>query len=131
MRFVTITVLDDALKAEMIRELLSREGIPAAVPGALHRSLLGPLGPFIRIPLQVPEDLADEARACLERLEGPGATWEVIEDGDRIPAARPIGAAPHIEDVPLEAHGWGTPRITVVLMLAAAAALAFQGAWGG
>jgi len=91
---VTIRTLHDPVQAEMLRELLERAGIHAAVPGALHRGLLGPLGAYITIPLQVPARDASRARSILADLYPPEARWEVIDEHGRRAAARTVGQ-PH------------------------------------
>jgi len=111
---VTITTLHDAIQAEMLCELLERAGIRAAVPGARHRGLLGPLGAYIVIPLQVSARDARRARAILAALHAPEARWEVIDENGRRAAARTLGL-PHPDEDPGDAEGSGyavpRPRI--------------------
>ncbi len=89
--FITLTTLHDPMRAEMLRELLSRQGIPAAVPGAFHRGLLGLLGSYIAIPLQVPARHERRARALLREFSAPERGWEVIDEHGRRAAARSYG----------------------------------------
>jgi hypothetical protein len=91
---VTIARLHDPVRAEMLRELLSRQGIPAAAPGAFHRGLLGPLGAYIVIPLQVPARHEARARALLADVQAPEKGWEVIDENGRQPAGRTLGWEP-------------------------------------
>ncbi len=68
-RFVTIRHVADPLEAEMLRDLLEGEGIPATIQGNNHSALLGGmLAPALNVPLQVPEDEAERARAILSAL---------------------------------------------------------------
>ena len=46
-------------------EVLRSQGIAVATPGSQHRAMLGMLGAYVSIQLQVPDDRADEARALV------------------------------------------------------------------
>ncbi len=69
-RFITLRHVGDPVEAEMLRDLLEQEGIPATVQGTNHSALLGGLGAAaLRVPLQVPERDAERAREILSALE--------------------------------------------------------------
>jgi hypothetical protein len=68
-RLITIKQVSDSVEAEMLKDLLSKEGIIAHIPGNTHGAMLGGIGAAVlRVPLQV--DVADEkrARAVLDAL---------------------------------------------------------------
>ncbi len=77
-RFVTVATLDDPVQADMYRDLLSQSGIPVMTPGSMHRSMLGVLGSYVVIPIQVPELRAAEAAALLAAMADEGAV--VVDD---------------------------------------------------
>ncbi len=75
-RFVTIRTITDPHEAEMLKDLLEQEGIPATIQGNTHNALYGGiLASALRVPLQVPEPDAERARAILDALE----TFDPIE----------------------------------------------------
>ena len=108
---VTIRTLHDPVQAEMLRELLERAGIHAAVPGALHRGLLGPLGAYITIPLQVPARDAGRARTILAELHPPETRWEVIDEHGRRAAAQTLGLPEHPGEADEGDYAGPVPRI--------------------
>lgn len=70
-RFITIRHVADPVEAEMLADLLQQEGIPTTIPGNNHSAMLGGglAAAAFRVPLQVPEEEAERARAILGALE--------------------------------------------------------------
>lgn len=75
--FVTVAVLHDAVRAEMVVDLLREEGIETSASGMNHRALLGRIGAFIEIVVQVQRADAERARDIIETLEERG---EIVDD---------------------------------------------------
>jgi hypothetical protein len=71
-RWVRIATLDDRIQARALCELLERAGIPCATPGAEHRGLLGFIGAYIQIPVQVPAAHRAEAKRLYDAFVLPG-----------------------------------------------------------
>lgn len=98
-RFVTVAMLDDPVQAEMIRDVLGQAGIVSTMQGAEHRGMLGVVGMYIQIPVQVPQSRAAEAAEIIDALDNPDA--EIVEDdrarhdADRAPSAREPGEGPY------------------------------------
>lgn len=69
MGFVTIKKVSDPVEAEMLKDLLAKEGIVATIQGSTHGAMLGPIGTaLLQVPLQVHEADAERARAVLDAL---------------------------------------------------------------
>ncbi|MFT3924186.1 MAG: DUF2007 domain-containing protein [Myxococcales bacterium] len=78
--WITIATLTDPVEAEMLEELLRNEGIPVAMPGLQHRAMLGVLGGYVSIPVQVPVRESQRARELLAAFRGaPGSHEEPNE----------------------------------------------------
>ncbi len=91
-RWVRIRTMQDPVQARALRELLAREGIPCATPGAEHRAALGFIGAYVSIPVQVPEAHREEAKRLYDAFIRPG-----IESG--APAVD-AGGASAADDAP-------------------------------
>ena len=68
MKWVTAVTAPDEITAEMWRDLLSQEGIPAMIRPSDAVSFMGTS--FLPCRLLVPEDLKEEALTILERYVG-------------------------------------------------------------
>jgi hypothetical protein len=64
--WLTVATLEDPLEAQLLEDVFSEAGIPVAMPGVQHRAMLGVLGGYVHIPVQVPEEHALEARQLIE-----------------------------------------------------------------
>ena len=84
--FVTIRIAGDPLEAQMLRDVLSQEGIEATIPGAYHGALLGAAGALIRIPVQVRRSQAEEAACIVEAIDEYDAVLPDGEEGPAVPA---------------------------------------------
>lgn len=80
-RFVTLKRLHDPIEAELAVGVLEEAGIPVTASGLNHRAMLGMVGSFVDITLQVPADRADEARELLDALAAD-ADAEDLDDLD-------------------------------------------------
>ena len=68
--FVTIKKVTDVVEAEMLVDLLEKEGIPASTPGAAQAGYLGNIAAGVmETPLRVRESDAERARAIIDALE--------------------------------------------------------------
>lgn len=63
--WITIATLTDPMEADMLEDLFQHEGIPVAMAGKQHRAMLGVLGGYVSILMQVP---ANESERALELL---------------------------------------------------------------
>ena len=85
-RWVRIATLQDPIQARALRELLEGSGIPCATPGAEHRGVLGFIGAYVSIAVQVPEADRDEAVRIYDAFVRPG-----LDSG--VPGAAPDDAS--------------------------------------
>lgn len=67
--FVTILRTTDPVRAAVLEDLLSQEGIPVTITGQHHNALLGAAGFLIEIPIQVPRDRTEEALGIINALD--------------------------------------------------------------
>ncbi len=74
MKLIPVATAPDQLVAEMWRDLLAQEGIPATIRAGDTISFMG-LSAF-PCRLLVPEEQADSAREVLDRLTAPGVPEE-------------------------------------------------------
>lgn len=91
-RFVTVARTHDPVRAEVIRDILAQEDIPATIAGAHHNALLGAAGAFIEILVQVPATAADRAAEIIGAM---GDEEQVLVDDSA--EARELGRVPHEE----------------------------------
>ncbi len=116
---VTVVETDHEFEAQAIAAVLKDAGIEAFVfPFAILPSS-GPLGPFVRVPVQVAADQLDAAKAVLaaNRVEGPEVDWDEVDVGqpEPDPGARIDPLARRVGQVLTPARlGWA---ILVVLIL--------------
>jgi hypothetical protein len=85
-RFVTLRIARDPVEAEMLRDVLEQEGIPATTQGAMHAQLLGAAGGVLSVPLQVPASMLEEARQIIDALDNFDALLPDGDDGIAVPA---------------------------------------------
>jgi Putative prokaryotic signal transducing protein len=88
--WVAVATLEDPLEAQLLEEVFREAEIPVAMPGTQHRAMLGVLGGYVHIPVQVPQLHALEARQLVDayRLNRaqvpaeplPGATGSTDEE---------------------------------------------------
>jgi len=64
--WVTVATLEDPLEAELLTGVFREAEIPVAMPGTQHRAMLGVLGGYVHIPVQVPHVHALEARQLVD-----------------------------------------------------------------
>ena len=111
--WVTVATLEDPLEAELLEDVFREARIPVAMPGTHHRAMLGVLGGYVHIPVQVPQAHALEARQLvdayrLSRAEEPAqpppgaAAPEATSFCSR---AEPRASTPRIERSPTSAVG--------------------------
>ncbi|UJR83260.1 DUF2007 domain-containing protein [Sandaracinus amylolyticus] len=72
----------EPLRAEMIRELLESEGIPVSTPGLEHRAMVGVMGSYVEIVVQVPRRDRERAQALLDALEAAPIDGPDLRDED-------------------------------------------------
>ncbi len=84
MDLVVILQTTDRLKLAMARGLLEEAGIPYFVLGQI-KTLMTDVDPFLHkgSSIQVPGDLAEEAREALEGLLHPETVTPLAEDSDQ------------------------------------------------
>lgn len=87
--WATIATLADPVEAEMLEEVFRHEGIPVAMAGKQHRAMLGVLGGYVDILVQVPVKESERALELLNafRLTPPQATGAT--DGVETPPTKP------------------------------------------
>ncbi len=81
-QFVTFKRLHDPVQAELLIGLLEQSGIPVTSTGLNHRAMLGFVGSYVEITIQVPADRLDEARELVEALEAEGEDAAVESASD-------------------------------------------------
>jgi len=87
---VTLETHHDPTVAGLRRAVLEDAGIVVATPGLEHRALLGMVGSYIEIKLQVRRRDLEQARGLLEALDDPDEILEPV--GDPVP---PAGVGPY------------------------------------
>ena len=95
-RFVTIRQMSDPLEAEMLKDLLEQEGIPATIQGTNHSALYGgALSSALQVPLQVPAEHAERARAILDALHDFEPLEPQVEERPPVAPGDEKGAGPY------------------------------------
>jgi len=82
---VTLRRVGDPVEAQMLVDLLREEGIVAITPGNEHNAMMGGLlAGALDVPLKVPPEDAERARAILSALE----EYDEVDPEDAAPSAR-------------------------------------------
>lgn len=80
--------------AEMLCDVLAQSKIPTTKVGANHRSLLGIVGGYVQISIQVPKQHLNEAKSIMLSLQTPSEEFEALM-ADESPSA--FGTLPDSE----------------------------------
>lgn len=100
---VTLLRTCDPVRAEVIRDLLSQEGIPVTVTGLHHNSLLGAAGALIEIPVRLSARHKERAAAIVAAMDDEESVL-VDDDGKPLPCL-PIALQPWVERGSIEGAG--------------------------
>ena len=116
-RFVTIRKVADPLEAEMLKDLLEQEGIPATIQGTNHSAFYGgALASAPEVPLLVPEEHAERALAIIGAL----SDFEPIEP--QMEERAPVAPGDERGAGPYRSGGLTEPKLPPRKMLVAIAA---------